>query len=232
MPIIYGIVVFRRIATVDDYHHPHNAKHYGFSQDTGSLYDPSRMSLNADPAAMYDPADTAVDRPRRPSLTFKRTATDDSSKRSSVSSQPRPSEERRSSYDHKRDTQYDEYVARRKSSGEEDRQSLPSRSRGNSLTQPASWELNLGDATTVPGGSVQRGHSLVSVPEAVEADVETAHTSRNQTPPIGEDWQGMLNGQRTPSTGASSYVSRDSRLGSSQGWQEDELHFQKTRRYS
>lgn len=170
------------------------------------------MSLNADPEAPYDPTNPTEDHPRRPSFTFMRTTSGASSKRDSVSPHPRPDAERRSSYDHKRDTLFDEYVARRKSIGEDDRLALPTRSRGNSLTQPASWELNMGDSPDMPGGGVQRGHSLVSVPEAPEAEIDMPVSRPPKTRPLSEDRQGLLGDRRISGMSGSSYVSRDSGL--------------------
>lgn len=197
------------------------------------------MSLNVDPESLYDP--TNLDgRSRRSSFTFKRTSSITSSKRNSVSPHPRPDMERRASYDHKRDTQFDEYVARRKSLTLQDdgvralgaelaRGDGQTRSRGNSLTSPASWEINLGDSPDAPPGVVQRGHSLNSVPEAEE---EHTANAREKARPMSESRQGLLSDRRVSGLSVVSYATRDSRIEPAQGLGDSELESKKRRRDS
>ncbi|KAK6078593.1 hypothetical protein SCUP234_06216 [Seiridium cupressi] len=233
IPIIYGVIVYRRLAAFDEYHHPHNVKHYGLNQEHDTSYDPSRMSLNVDPQSLYDPTNPSDTRPRRPSFTFKRTASGTSSNGNSVSPHPQPDGERRASYDHKRDTQFDDYVARRASVNPKEGlegMTLQVRSRGNSLTRPASWEINLGDSTDITAGGVQRGHSLVSVPEAHEE--EDVGFSKSKTRPLSEDRQGLLGDRRISAQSVASYASRDSRIEPVQGLEEIELESKKRRRDS
>jgi hypothetical protein len=234
VPIIYGVVVYRRIAAFDEYHHPHNAKHFGFGQEYDTSYEPSRMSLNVDPESLYDPTNPSESRPRRPSLTFKRTASGGSSNGQSVSPHPRPDFERRPSYDHKRDTQFDEYIARRASSSSKDGVELAlaaesgGRSRGNSLTQPASWELNLGDSPDTPAGSVQRGHSLVSVPESLEEEDIAMAKARHR--PLGKEKHGLLGERKVTSRSFESYATRDSKTEPVGNLEEIELEDSRKRR--
>ncbi|KAH6653824.1 hypothetical protein BKA67DRAFT_261489 [Truncatella angustata] len=230
VPIIYGIHVYRRIAKDDEYAHPHNVKHYGFTQPQDGPYDPSRMSLSHDPEShLYDPANPPEGKPRRPSLTFRRSLSGTSidHRTPSASPHPRPEMERRPSYDHKRDPSFDEYVA-----------TIPKealqapRSRGNSLTHPASWELNMGDSLDTPVGGTQLGHSLVAVPEAREED--DVGVPRRKSRPVSEDRQGLLSSSnpRTSAQSFASYASRSSRVEPVQGLQDVELDTRKRRRDS
>jgi hypothetical protein len=215
IPTIYGTIVYRRLSAYDDYHHPHNVKHFGFAEVQDTSYNPSRMSLNVDRETAYNPAGLPDTRPRRPSFTFQRTSSAGSSN-NSVSPHPRPSGERRPSYDHKRDTQFDEYLAQRSSVNlkdgvehalgaefgwDDDRRSsivnsglVPAsqaRPRVNSLTRAASWEINLGPESPDSPAGVQRGHSLVSVPEAREEE-DIGEQGARRTRPISEDKQVLL----------------------------------------
>ncbi|KAI0129174.1 hypothetical protein BJ170DRAFT_682961 [Xylariales sp. AK1849] len=251
---IYGIRVYRRLIAYDEYHHPHtqNVQQFGFAKDRDTSYGPSRMSLSADPDSLYDPMNPADARPRRPSFTLRRTSSGGSNHRS-VSPLPRLSTERRASYDHKRDTQFDDFVARRRSTSsgegvdhahragfgwEDDRRgsavssgTVPSsqvRPRGSCVTRAASWEVNL--ATNSPdtlGSGVQRGHSLVSVPEAQEEDIGEAGGRRDR--PVSEDRQGLL-GDR--SVFGYSVASRDNWTEPVQELEDTELESKKRRRES
>lgn len=153
---------------------------------------------------------------------------------------PQPSDERKVSYDHKRDTQFDEYVAKRAStelkrgvdralgaesgwegkahsdsisdSGKAQMLQVQPRSRGNSLTRPVSWEINLGDAPGTPGAGVQRGHSLISVPEGPEPEEEDTGRLRGKHRPVSEDRQGLLGNHRASTRSVASYASTESRL--------------------
>ncbi|GAP88543.1 hypothetical protein SAMD00023353_7000140 [Rosellinia necatrix] len=146
IPLIYAIIIYRRLLDYDDYHLPGNHKAFGFSAIEEGVED--RFSTH-NPPTPYDPTGLTLGitttagggepqtRGRsvsigshRLSLSFSRNA--------SVSPHPSPpletppaGHERRASYDHKRDTQFEAYVARRASQ----RSSLGhahGRSRGNS----------------------------------------------------------------------------------------------------
>ncbi|KAH8673312.1 hypothetical protein BX600DRAFT_203624 [Xylariales sp. PMI_506] len=201
IPCVYGIVVYRRIMSYDDYHHPHhnlNVKHYGFSEANDFSYDPRRMSLNIDPTTtVYEPTTPPEAHQSRLSFKMGRSTSERGSRTSLVLEEAQtPMLERRQSYDHKRDTQFDEYVARRSSvslqqgveqalskefgRGQEPvgravsagtMGSVPARSVSNPGSRASSWEVNLGQ-DIVDGTGVQRGHSLICVPEVHEADEE------------------------------------------------------------
>ncbi|KAI1296955.1 hypothetical protein F5Y03DRAFT_291584 [Xylaria venustula] len=128
IPLIYAIIIYNRLLSYDDYHLPHNHKSFGFAGIEEGVDD--RFSTHLSPPSPYDPTNvplgntTLVTGPepqtrgrsvsigsRRISLSFSRPA--------SVSPHPSPAieatQERRVSYDHKRDTQFEDYVARRAS---------------------------------------------------------------------------------------------------------------------
>lgn len=130
VPLIYAIIVYRRLLGYDDYHLPGNHKAYGFTAvEEGA--EERRSSAHLSPPTPYDPTGLTLgttttvtggeprtrDRSvsfgsRRISLNFTRPA--------GVSPQPSPPlplplDERRVSYDHKRDTQFEAYTARRAS---------------------------------------------------------------------------------------------------------------------
>ncbi|RYC55915.1 hypothetical protein CHU98_g10295, partial [Xylaria longipes] len=128
IPLIYAIIIYRRLLNYDDYHLPGNHKAFGFASPEEGIED--RSSLYLSPPTAYDPTNPtlgitttitsgeAQTRGRsvsigshRISLSFSRNA--------SVSPHPSPpldaEQERRTSYDHKRDTQFEDYLARRAS---------------------------------------------------------------------------------------------------------------------
>ncbi|CAJ2509447.1 Uu.00g144730.m01.CDS01 [Anthostomella pinea] len=137
IPTIYSILIYRRLLTYDDYHLPGNAKPYGFANANAVDEDTTRYSSSyLQPPTPYDPTDfstntNAVTRPRslsagrRISLNFSRSNTTSTSPLPSPTptttpQPPNPNQtsttsERRASYDHKRDTQFDEFRARRAS---------------------------------------------------------------------------------------------------------------------
>ncbi|KAI0394410.1 hypothetical protein F5Y17DRAFT_251544 [Xylariaceae sp. FL0594] len=151
IPLIYAILIYRRLLTYDDYHLPGNHKPYGFANAEEEMSDdpfaaaPSSSSLPSiylsAPTAYYDPTKnnngelgtvttvTAVppaDTSRGRSLSFgsRRISLSLSlSRGESNASPPSPPtldpspvvDQRRTSYDHKRDTQFETYLARRTS---------------------------------------------------------------------------------------------------------------------
>ncbi|KAK8111909.1 uncharacterized protein PG998_008366 [Apiospora kogelbergensis] len=183
---IYGVIVYRRMLIYDDYHIPHNAKPFGFAAPEETAYDPQRGSLNASPEPVGKISES---RSRGNSFISVRRSVSGEVPQISLSPQPRPDNERRTSFDHKRDTQYEDYV--RKLSGSFQKEDIeralgsnidwnerrpsdtivntglvPSalaRPRANSGGRVSSWTLNLGPET--PDPEQQIGHSLVSVPE-------------------------------------------------------------------
>ncbi|KAI1160618.1 hypothetical protein F5B18DRAFT_663716 [Nemania serpens] len=132
IPLIYAIIIYRRLLSYDDYHLPGNHKAYGFTAVEEGVEE-RRSSAHLSPPTPYDPTSLTLgttttvtsggneprtrDRSvsigtRRISLNFTRPA--------SVSPQPSPPlpaplDERRVSYDHKRNTQFEAYAARRAS---------------------------------------------------------------------------------------------------------------------
>ncbi|TGJ79674.1 hypothetical protein E0Z10_g9094, partial [Xylaria hypoxylon] len=139
IPLIYAIIIYRRLLNYDDYHLPGNHKGFGFTNIEEAAED--RFSTHLAPPSPYDPTNQTLGitttvtggepqqrgrsvsiGSRRISLSFSRNA--------SVSPHPSPPvDERRASYDHKRDTQFEAYVARRASH----RSSLGARDSGMSL---------------------------------------------------------------------------------------------------
>ncbi|KAI0814059.1 hypothetical protein GGR55DRAFT_494559 [Xylaria sp. FL0064] len=129
IPLIYAVLIYRRLLSYDDYHLPGNHKAFGFTGIEEGVED--RFTTHLSPPTPYDPTDaplgntttvTSGSEPqtrgrsvsigsRRISLSF--------SRNNSVSPHPSPplETERRASYDHRRDTQYEDYLARRASQG-------------------------------------------------------------------------------------------------------------------
>jgi hypothetical protein len=255
IPTIYGVIVYRRLSAFDDYHHPHNAKHYGFSEEPDVSYNPTRGSINVDRDTLYDPASHPDARPRRPSFTFRRNSSSPPNGQA-LSPVPPPLAERRASYDHRRDTQFDDYVAQRASVNlkddvehalgaefgwEDDRRdsvigggvvpSAHARTRGNSVGRAASWEVNIGTDTptrTEPG--VQRGHSLVCVPEIREEEYIGEAEPKGR--PISDDRQGLLGNRRISELSVQSFETRDSRIEPVQNLEDVDLDSRKRRRDS
>ncbi|KAI1075983.1 hypothetical protein F5B20DRAFT_344469 [Whalleya microplaca] len=127
VPTFYSVIIYRRLLAYDDYHLPGNFKPYGFanpSEPEDTAYRSSYLS----PPTPYDPTNpsaTANTRPRslsagrRISLTFSRgvSPTPQIAATPSPEATPNPADKRPLSYDHKRDTQFDDYVNARRSSG-------------------------------------------------------------------------------------------------------------------
>ncbi|KAH8159879.1 hypothetical protein CIB48_g8370 [Xylaria polymorpha] len=128
IPLIYASIIYRRLLSYDDYHLPGNHKAFGFASPEEGVEDRSSIYLN--PPTPYDPTNPSLGitttvtggepqtrgrsvsiGSRRISLSFSRNA--------SVSPHPSPpldeAQDRRTSYDHKRDTQFEDYLARRAS---------------------------------------------------------------------------------------------------------------------
>ncbi|KAI1504061.1 hypothetical protein F5X99DRAFT_68588 [Biscogniauxia marginata] len=296
IPAIYAIIIYRRLLAYDDYHLPGNVKPYGFS---GTDADTSYMSMAGylQPPTPYDPTNTnnigpsattkAPENTRPRSLSAGRRLSLHLSRGPSPSPQPSPSpdpiRERRGSYDHRRDTQFDEYVARRASGGalnqedvklalggefwggaareERPRDSVVSsgmvsvaqaRPRGNSLGRQASLEASLANRSVSPSiysddaistvtvstlataaATVQRGHSLNSVPEAHEEEDEL---EKRRGIPAAQ--QGLLsrsssgNGRTLSTTTSRSSISRYSIVGQIEGLEDIELESRKHMRES
>ncbi|KAI0165275.1 hypothetical protein GGR52DRAFT_585317 [Hypoxylon sp. FL1284] len=140
IPAIYAIIVYRRLLTYDDYHIPGNVKPYGYASTEEPEENAYRRSLSwnsswREQPTSYDPTGTTSNgteslTPRPLSLTSvagRRISFPLSRGTSPQPSPPLPADpqqppamaERRASYDHRRSTQFDEYVEqeRRRRSG-------------------------------------------------------------------------------------------------------------------
>ncbi|KAI0377240.1 hypothetical protein F5Y04DRAFT_264942 [Hypomontagnella monticulosa] len=121
IPVFYSVVIYRRLLNYDDYHIPGNVKPYGYA----SAEDPEETAYRSswlEAPAPYDPTDPSAvaTRPRSLSAASRRISLSLGGRSRGTSPQPSPPAvdpvlERRASYDHKRDTQFDEYVRRRSS---------------------------------------------------------------------------------------------------------------------
>jgi len=115
---VYSLVVYRRVSGHEDYHLPYNVNNYGYDNQEETSY--ASLMVAAQP---YDPTEPMHTGGRARSSS----AVSATSRRLSIGMrrEPEPSvplrpvqdAQRRGSYDHKRDTQFDEYRARRTSGG-------------------------------------------------------------------------------------------------------------------
>ncbi|KAI1476404.1 hypothetical protein F4774DRAFT_392868 [Daldinia eschscholtzii] len=120
IPTFYSVIIYRRLLSYDDYHLPGNVKPYGYA----SAEEPEETAYRSswlDAPVPYDPTNpsTTVTRPRSLSAASRHISLALSSHPTSPPASPpavQPMMERRKSYDHKRDTAFDEYVRRRSSS--------------------------------------------------------------------------------------------------------------------
>ncbi|KAI0886459.1 uncharacterized protein GGS22DRAFT_113836 [Annulohypoxylon maeteangense] len=117
IPAIYSYIIYRRLLSYDDYHIPGNVKPYGYASEPE---DTAYRSSWLEPPVPYDPTNPGgVTRPRALSAASRRLSLSLSSRAASPQLTPPTPErvpgERRGSYTHKRDTQFDEYVKRRSS---------------------------------------------------------------------------------------------------------------------
>lgn len=97
--VVYAVVTHRRLSTYDDYARAANFKGYGFHDDDDDDNDQNSYS------SRYSSSD------KRPSVaSFRRLAATSDPGLSDGTEQPASD---RGSYSHERDTQFDEYVARR-----------------------------------------------------------------------------------------------------------------------
>ncbi len=113
-PCIYSILTFRRLLKYEDYHHPGNVKQFGFS--TNELELGNAVQVRAGPhndlPTEYAPPAVAIESPHPAvSTNF---SVGSSMRRASTAGSVALG--RRESYNHKRDTQFDDYLVRRRSS--------------------------------------------------------------------------------------------------------------------
>ncbi|RYP08690.1 hypothetical protein DL765_008713 [Monosporascus sp. GIB2] len=122
IPLIYSIIAYRRVLTYDLYYLPGNVKPFGYDAAAEDTAYPSMIEA-AEPYDPTNPKQNISTRQRSLSaLSANTIRLSFSSKRDSGSHSPQqPQQEqpvrseigRRPSYDHRRSTQFDEYVARR-----------------------------------------------------------------------------------------------------------------------
>ncbi|KAI0517036.1 hypothetical protein F5B22DRAFT_144554 [Xylaria bambusicola] len=252
IPLIYAIIIYRRLLNYDDYHLPYNHKAFGFAGIEEGVDDHrlSRVSTNLSPPTPYDPTNPGLgtittitggepqNRGRSVSIGSRRISLS-FSRNGSVSPHPSPPPsdaspmERRTSYDHRRDTQFEDYVARRASqrlSGHSLQDDVnralgdefgftehPSESKGETVTSGAvhaghasrprvssigrqtSYEALVGGTngisvtiTTPPEETIQRGHSLNSVPEAHEEEDHRHEGGRQRKRAVSESQRALL----------------------------------------
>ncbi|KAI1136440.1 hypothetical protein F5Y05DRAFT_108418 [Hypoxylon sp. FL0543] len=121
LPAFYSVVIYRRLLSYDDYHIPGNIKPYGYSsaEESGEM---GYHSSWLEPPMPYDPTDPAAMATRPRSISAASSRISLTLNTLGISSQPSPPivepppVERPKSYDHKRDTRFDEYVRRRSNS--------------------------------------------------------------------------------------------------------------------
>ncbi|RYP71047.1 hypothetical protein DL769_004760 [Monosporascus sp. CRB-8-3] len=122
IPLIYSVIAYRRVLAYDLYHLPGNVKPFGYDAAAEDTAYPSMVEATEP----YDPTNPKQDFSTRQrslsALSANTIRLSFSSKRDSGSHIPqqqqqerptRPELEGRPSYDHKRSTQFDEYMARR-----------------------------------------------------------------------------------------------------------------------
>ncbi|KAI1633058.1 hypothetical protein F4809DRAFT_42604 [Biscogniauxia mediterranea] len=233
IPAIYAIIIYRRLLAYDDYHLPGNVKPYGYAgndADTSymsmsgylhqsqqppsqSPYDPTTASANPYPNP-YAPEPASRPRSlsagRRLSLSLPSLPL---SRGPSPSPNPSPAlhattttttkQERRASYNHRRDTQFDEYVARarRASANQEDakraadllllwshdephpHQASQSQSQSPPLSPPLGGLVSA--VSSVPVSQVQRARaSSLGRQASLEASLTTGGGGRSVSPSL------------------------------------------------
>lgn len=254
-PAIYGVVVYRRMLMYDEYHTPHhNVKHFGFAKPEETAYDPQRGSLNVGPEAMYDASAERPARSRGASFTsIRRSLSLNPTPPEPASPPARPELSRPASYDHKRDTQFEDYVKRKSSAtlhedveralstefwGRENQSdsgvlasgSVPTaqaRLRADSRSRASSWTINFGEEDTDVGAV--RGHSLNPVAEGGEDEDDTPAALRVPNRQVSDDRQGLLRAhmtdRRISGLSVGSYASSAGRTDPTPGFEVVELDF-------
>ncbi|KAI0160177.1 hypothetical protein GGR57DRAFT_499590 [Xylariaceae sp. FL1272] len=196
IPLFYAIRIYRHLLTYDDYHLPYNHKGYGFAGAEEGVDEASSMyTMDQMPPTPYDPTDVSFGNTttitaaplesrsranslsqvgRRISQTF------------NLSTSPQPSppipppavDQRRTSYDHKRDTQFEDYLARRQSthSSGHVRNSFDSSnvSLHEDVRRAMGTEFGWPDTSSHPG-SMKSQHAPMGRHASVEAFVSSPH---------------------------------------------------------
>ncbi|KXJ89456.1 hypothetical protein Micbo1qcDRAFT_235263 [Microdochium bolleyi] len=147
----YSIMTYRRISQYDDYHLPYNVQSYGYDNHE-TAYAPTQPYDPTDPAAPSGRArslSVLSAGSRRLSIGARREST------SSVQMQPMPDTTRRASYDHKRDTQFDDYRARRTSGAGFNKEEVD-----HALGTEFGWSDERKRDSVVSAGSVNAAHHI------------------------------------------------------------------------
>lgn len=218
IPLIYAIIIYRRLLNYDDYHLPGNHKAFGFSSLEEGVEDRFSISHHTSPTP-YDPTNppslgvttnltggepqtrgrSVSIGSRRISLSFARGA--------STSPHPSPpletaGHERRTSYDHKRDTQFEEYIARRVSQNG----GIHSRN-GSYHSRSGSYNGSTfqDDVKRALGDEFGFGEE-----KPLGAAVQAAHITRPRASSLGRQTshEALLGGLLTPTNGGTGGVSR------------------------
>ncbi|XXH01307.1 hypothetical protein Hte_007664 [Hypoxylon texense] len=199
IPAFYSVVIYRRLLTYDDYHIPGNVKPYGYA----SAEEPEETAYRSswlEPPTPYDPTNpnAAPARPRalsaasrRISLTLSRGTSPQPQLSPPSPPTPAAAAERRGSYDHRRDTQFDDYVRRRSSAGrysrEDVRRALGAEFGWGEESNTSNHPSNNARDSVVSTGSVavaqarQRGDSLSTRQVSLEASVISRGGSTSST---------------------------------------------------
>ncbi|KAI1757613.1 hypothetical protein F4782DRAFT_135860 [Xylaria castorea] len=174
IPLIYAIITYRRLLNYDDYHLPGNHKAFGFASLEEGIED--RSSIHFNPPTPYDPTNQPLGtttmitggepqtRGRSVSLGSRRISLS-LSRNASVSPHPSPlsdaAPEPRTSYDHRRDTQFEDYLARRvsqKSLQNDVKRALGDEFGFGDLPSPAEPTKTNARGEVVSSGAVPAGH--------------------------------------------------------------------------
>ncbi|KAI0404745.1 hypothetical protein F4802DRAFT_218765 [Xylaria palmicola] len=190
IPLIYAVIIYRRLLDYDDYHLPGNHKAFGFVANEEGVED--RYSTQLDPPTPYDPTSMTLGvtttvtagepqtRGRSISVGSRRISLS-LSRHPSASPHPSPrpleaAQERRTSYDHKRDTQFEEYRVRRLSQGS-GAHHYDSASLQRDVQRALGKEFGFGGgdgAETVSAGAVHAAHAP-SRPRVSSLGRQTSH---------------------------------------------------------
>ncbi|RYP69883.1 hypothetical protein DL771_005826 [Monosporascus sp. 5C6A] len=122
IPLIYSVIAYRRVLAYDLYHLPGNVKPFGYDVAAEDTTYPSMVEATQ-PYDPTNPKQNFSTRQRslsalsantiRLSFSSKRGSGSQIAQQQQQEEPARPEMERRPSYDHRRSTQFDEYVARR-----------------------------------------------------------------------------------------------------------------------
>ncbi|CAG9941290.1 unnamed protein product [Clonostachys rosea f. rosea IK726] len=198
---VYSIRVYRRATAFEDYPHHVNAKSYGFNDEEDqdpTLHPPAKDIL----PTIERRVSSATNR-----LSFSSTRTSDS---------PvimEPIKRTPSYYSHERDTQFEEYLARRRSVSLEsktdvERVKAKHMSWNSPLLEPISYE----DSIQQPAGGRPRAISTPRAPSWASDHVLVAVPEEDEATRDERDRETLLGSERRSSLGDETRVSQDSGL--------------------